>query len=102
MLPSEFACGETFSSNHALSFPKGLTLIVRHNGIRDQTVGLLKEEGHNVGPNLNFNPSVKRNSPSQQPITTRRHALTIRHEDSGKGYLSVQLLVNSKHKLNVH
>ena len=47
-LPSSCACGASFSTEHALSCPKGGFPSLRHNEIRDLTANLLTEVCSNV------------------------------------------------------
>ena len=49
LLPSNCVCNEPFTVEHALSYPRGGLPSIRHNELRDITVGLLSEVCHNVG-----------------------------------------------------
>ena len=47
-MPTKCACGEPFTVEHALSYPKGAFPIHRYNEIRDITCSLLSEVCHDV------------------------------------------------------
>ena len=47
-VPSNCACGKSFSVEHAISCPKGVFPTLRHNEVRDFTASLLTEACSNV------------------------------------------------------
>ena len=47
-IPSHCACGNTFNLQHALQFPSGGFVTLRHNHIRNTTANLLTEVWKNV------------------------------------------------------
>ena len=57
-VPSKCACGQSFTVEHALSFPMGGFPTIRHNEIRDLTANLMSEVCHDVCV-----------EPSLQPVT---------------------------------
>ena len=46
--PSHCACGNTFNLQHALQFPSGGFVTLRHNHVRNTTANLLTEVWENV------------------------------------------------------
>ena len=58
-VPSNCACGQSFSIQHVLSCPKGGYPSIRHNELRDITASLLTEICHGVAV-----------EPSLQPVTS--------------------------------
>ena len=48
LLPTTFACGKSFTIDHALNCPTEGFLIISHNEVQDLTADLLSEVCHNV------------------------------------------------------
>ena len=71
-LPSHCVCGQHFTTEHALSCPRGGFPSVRHNEIRNITADLMSEVCHSVGV-----------EPSLQPVTGEHFEYRTANREDG-------------------
>ena len=87
-LPSQYICGTSFSSEHALSCPHGGFPSIRHDDIRDLTAKLLTEVCSNVAV-----------EPTLQPLTGERLThLTSNTEDGARLDVRAQGFWGDRHQ----